>query len=274
MGPLLWIIGHLLTVGIGVTLGLLGGGGSVLALPVLVYLLGIPTKTAIAMTLIMVGTVSLLGVIPHWRRQNLDLRAAMIFGSTTMLGAFWGARLAHLPWITAKFQTTLFAVAMFVAAGILIYRTFQADRKNARAARLAEFDQLSPGPYTPPICQYCWLWLLTEGLGVGLLTGLVGVGGGFAIVPALVILGKIPMRRAVGTSLLIISANSWAGVAGYLGTVTLDWPLTISLTVAAGLGTILGSYLMPRVSVGLLQKGFGYFLMAVATFVLIQNAHP
>lgn len=273
MGPLLWIVGHLLTLGIGVTLGLLGGGGSVLALPVLVYLLGIPIKTAIAMTLIMVGTVSVLGVIPHWRQQNVDLRAAVVFGSTTMLGAFWGARLTRLPWVTAKFQMTLFAIAMFVAAGILIYRTFQLDRKNARAAQFPELDALAAGPYTPPICKYCWLWLLTEGLGVGLLTGLVGVGGGFAIVPALVILGKIPMRRAVGTSLLIISANSWAGVAGYVGTVMLNWPLTLSLTLAAGLGTILGSSLMQRVPVGHLQKGFGYFLMAVATFVLIQNTH-
>jgi len=279
-GVALWIISHSLTLGIGITLGLLGGGGSVLALPVLVYILGIPAKAAIAMTLIIVGSVSILGVIPHWQRGNVDLRAALIFGSTTMLGAFGGARVARLAWVTPQLQMTLFAVAMFLAAGILIYRTAQAEKRQ----RHPEYHSISvndPEPaaviesgfYTTPVCKYCWLWLLTEGLGVGLLTGLVGVGGGFAIVPALVILGKIPMRRAIGTSLLIISANSLAGVLGYLGTVSFDWRLTLSLAVAAGLGTIVGSKLMPRVAVGQLQKGFGYFLLAVATFVLIQNIY-
>ncbi len=257
-----WVLGHILTLGIGVTLGLLGGGGSVLALPVLVYVMEIPTKTAIAMTLMIVGTVSLLGVIPHWRRGSIDLRAAMIFGSATMVGAFLGAKLAGLPMITPGLQMTLFAVAMFLAAGILIYRTSTAK---------PEPELPNPALYTPPICRYCWLWLLTEGLGVGILTGLVGVGGGFAIVPALVILGKVPMRQAIGTSLLIIAGNSLAGLLGYLGTVAIDWHLTISFTFAAGLGTILGSVMMPHIPVKYLQKGFGYFLLAVASFVLIQN---
>ncbi len=265
---LIWLLGHFLILGIGITLGLLGGGGSVLALPVLVYILGIPPKTAIAMTLIIVGTVSLLGVIPHGWRGNLDLRAAVIFGSATMVGAFLGAKLAGLPIITPGLQMTLFAMAMFLAAGILIYRTSQ--RTTAPAP-----EEPNPALYTPPLCKYCWMWLSTEGLGVGVLTGLVGVGvgGGFAIVPALVILGKIPMRQAIGTSLLIIAANSLAGILGYLGSVPIDWHLTVSFTFAAGLGTVIGSAMMPYISVTYLQKGFGYFLLAVASFVLIQNIH-
>lgn len=261
---LTWIVGHILTLGIGVTLGLLGGGGSVLALPVLVYVMGIGTKTAIPMTLIIVGTVSALGVIPHWRRGNINLRAALVFGSATMVGAFLGAKLAGMPFITPGLQMTLFAIAMFLAAGILIYRT-------SKKGTTPEPETPNPALYTPPVCKYCWMWLPTEGLGVGILTGLVGVGGGFAIVPALVILGKVPMRQAIGTSLFIIAANSAAGVLGYLGEVPIDWHLTVSFTFAAGLGTVLGSWLMPYIPVSHLQKGFGYFLLAVASFVLFQN---
>ena len=114
---------------------------------------------------------------------------------------------------------------------------------------------------------------MTEGLGVGVLTGLVGVGGGFAIVPALVLLGNTPMREAIGTSLVIIALNAIAGLLGYLGQLTIDWELTLSFTIAAGFGTLLGSYLAQYVSARALQKGFGYFLLAVAAFVLAQNWH-
>jgi uncharacterized membrane protein YfcA len=112
---------------------------------------------------------------------------------------------------------------------------------------------------------------MTEGIAVGVLTGLVGVGGGFAIVPALVLLGNIPMRQAIGTSLLIIAFNSVAGLVGYLGHVSLDWTLTVSFTFLAGCGTVIGAYLAQFVSAKQLQKSFGYFLLAVATFVLVQN---
>jgi uncharacterized membrane protein YfcA len=108
---------------------------------------------------------------------------------------------------------------------------------------------------------------------VGILTGLVGVGGGFAIVPALVLLGNVPMKKAIGTSLLIISCNSLAGILGYLGHISLDWNLTVSFTFLAGCGTVIGAYLAQFVSAQQLQKGFGYFLLVVAAFVLAQNRH-
>jgi uncharacterized protein len=259
----IYAIGHLLAVAIGVSLGLLGGGGSVLALPVLVYVMGIATKTAIAMTLIIVGTVSLVGVIPYARRGYLDGKTALLFGSATMVGAFLGARLASNPWVTEVFQMLLFAVAMLLAAGFMIYRTTRTEPP--------EDSTIEAALYRSPLCKYCWLWLITEGIGVGGLTGLVGVGGGFAIVPALVILGKLPMKRAIGTSLLIIAANSVAGLLGYLGHINLDWQLTASFTFAAGLGTVLGSYLGQFISARQLQKGFGYFLLAIAAFILVKN---
>ena len=260
-----WLIGHFLAVCIGISLGLLGGGGSVLALPILVYFMGVAPKSAIAMTLIIVGTVSLLGTIPHWKRGNINLKTVLIFGSATMIGAFGGARLSTLPFVTETFQMLLFAVMMLLAAGFMIRRSSQTHQKPDLPPDLELYPE--------PVCKYCWLWLMTEGIGVGVLTGLVGVGGGFAIVPALVLLGNIPMKQAIATSLLIIFLNSIAGLLGYLGHIAIDWPLTVSFTFAAALGTIAGSYLAQFVSAKQLEKGFGYFLLAVATFVLIQNRH-
>ncbi|MCG9890726.1 MAG: sulfite exporter TauE/SafE family protein [Thermosynechococcaceae cyanobacterium MS004] len=255
-----WIVGLLLAGGIGLSLGLMGGGGSVLALPVLVYVMGVAPKSAIAMTLMIVGTVSLLGLIPHWRAGNINLKTALVFGPATMVGTFSGSKIATLPWVTGTFQMILFAVVMLMAAAFMIYRSTQSIVPDEPLAL-----------YPKPLCKYCWLWLLSEGVLVGILTGLVGVGGGFAIVPALVLLADVPMKQAIGTSLLIIIANSIAGFLGYLGHVNLDWHLMISFIFAASVGTLPGAYLARFVSAQRLQKIFGYFLLAVASFVLVQN---
>ncbi|WP_448564239.1 TSUP family transporter, partial [Trichothermofontia sp.] len=169
---LTWIIGHLLAVCIGLSLGLIGGGGSVLALPILVYVMGVPPKSAIVMTLVIVGSVSLLALIPHARLGNVNVKKTFLFGAATMLGAFLGARLALLPWITETFQMLLFAVMIGLAAVFMI-------RKTAKTAPNPTSQAAVPGGdlslYPEPACKYCWLWMLTEGLGVGILTGLVGV---------------------------------------------------------------------------------------------------
>lgn len=259
-----WIVGHLLAVGIGVSLGLLGGGGSVLAVPILVYAMGINPKSAIAMSLVTVGTVSLMGSIRHWRNGNINLRTAYIFGSATMLGAFGGAKVATLPFVTGTLQMLIFAVLMLVAAGWMIWNS----SKSASQASAQERDLSS---YPKPVCKYCWLWLVSEGFGVGVLTGLVGVGGGFAIVPALVLLGNTPMKQAIGTSLLIIAMNSGVGFLGYLARVELNWALIGSFTFAAALGTVAGTYLAQFVQAKQLQKSFGYFLLVVGTFIVFQN---
>ncbi len=256
------LVGYAFAIAIGFSLGLLGGGGSVLALPVLVYVMGVPTKPAIASTLVVVGTVSLLGVIPHWRRGKVNLKTAAVFGSATSVGAFAGAKLAALPFVTEGLQMTIFAIAMLVAAWFTIRRSSPPPTASVPPELAA---------YPRPVCKYCWLWLLTEGMGVGLLTGLVGVGGGFAIVPALVLLANVPMAEAIGTSLLVIAANSAIGFLGYLGTVSLDPGLLVSFTFFAAIGTVGGSYASQFVPARVLQKGFGYFLVAIATFVLFQN---
>jgi uncharacterized protein len=259
-----WIFGHFLAICIGISLGLIGGGGSVLAVPILVYVMGVTPKPAIAMTLFIVGCVSLIGVIPHWRQKNVNFKTALMFGSATMLGAYLGAKLATSPLITGTFQMMLFAFMMLLAAGFMI-------NKSAKPVSKVAAKELDLSLYPKPICKYCWLWMLSEGLGVGLLTGLVGVGGGFAIVPALVLLGNTPIKQAIGTSLLIIAMNSAAGWLGYLGQVSLNWHLMTSFTVAASIGTIGGAYLSQFVQPRQLQRGFGYLLIAVASFILFQN---
>lgn len=257
------IIGHFLAAAIGVSLGLMGGGGSILAVPVLVYVMGIAPKAAIAMSLAIVGTVSLIGAIPHWQLGNVRVGTAFVFGSTAMLGAYLGARLASLAWMTETVQMGLFAVTMLLAAVLMIHKSTQLSQ-----VEMAEQDTDSQ-PMSKP--RYAWFWLALEGMGVGVLTGLVGVGGGFAIVPALVLLGNVPIKQATGTSLLIIALKSVTGFLGYLGQVELDWPLMASFTVAASFGTLLGIYLVPFIKSRQLQIGFSCFLLLMAGFVLWEN---
>ncbi len=260
---LTWLIGLFLAGCIGISLGLLGGGGSILAVPILIYVMGVPIKTAIAMSLMIVGSVSLVGAIPHGRAGNINFRNAFIFGITTMLGAFLGAKAAAtLPFITGARQLLLFAGLMLVAAVLMIHRSFIATQAEPSfEPKLRSFKH--------PLWR--WLQITASGLGVGILTGLVGVGGGFAIVPALVLLLKTPMKEAVGTSLLVIAMNSAIGFLGYLGHVPLDWTLMINFMFVAGLGIWIGAYLGRFVSAKQLQKGFGFFLLIMSAFILFEN---
>jgi len=260
---LTWVIGLFLAVCIGISLGLLGGGGSILAVPILIYVMGVSTKSAIAMSLMIVGSVSLIGAVPHWRAGNINFKNAFIFGATTMLGAFLGAKAAAtLPFITGAVQMALFAGLMLVAAVLMIRRK---DRTEQPKPEITSSSSSRDNPI------WRWLQITASGLGVGILTGLVGVGGGFAIVPALVLLLKTPMKEAIGTSLLVIAMNSATGFLGYLGHVNLDWKLMIDFLLAASVGILIGAYLGRFVSAKQLQKGFGFFLLAMSAFILFEN---
>lgn len=255
-----WITGHLLALLIGLSLGLIGGGGSILAVPILVYVLGLDAKTAIAMSLAIVGIVSLIGVVPHWKLGNVNLKTAFSFTPPAMLGAFLGARLATLPFITDTFQLVCFALMMLVASYFMIRKPQETTSDRV---------ELSTSQKHPP--KYPWLAITLEGLGVGILTGFVGVGGGFAIIPALVLLGGIPMKEAIDTSLLIITFKSATGFIGYLDRVIIDWNLMLTFTTVAILGVIWGAYFSGKIYGAKLQQAFGYFLIAVAIFILIKR---
>ena len=249
------IIGHILGVGIGLSLGLIGGGGAILAVPILVYVMGIDSKTAIAMSLVIVGTVSIIGLIPHWRQGNVSFKIASFFIPTAMLGAYLGARLTALPMITDDLQLVCFGTIMAIASTLMIRKSGQPKHNQSLSTKGSQ------GVWAIPAL----------GLGVGILTGFVGVGGGFLIIPALVLLGGIPMKQAIGTSLVIIAANSASGFLGYVSQVNINWGLVGSFTLAASAGTWLGAYLTKYLDAKRLQTGFGYFVLAVAVFVLIKR---
>ena len=235
---------------IGLTLGLLGGGGSILTVPVLVYVLGFGAKSAIAMSLPVVGITSLVGAALHWRLGNVRVRTALTVGALAMVGAFAGARLSVL--LSGTAQLVLLAGVMLAAAvSMLRGANRHAVPAAAGSARLA--------------------LLVPAALGVGLLTGVVGIGGGFLIVPALVLLARVPMREAVGTSLLVIAMNSASGFAGYFGTVALDWRFLAAFTAVAVAGTLAGTALVTRMPQAALKRGFAFFLLAMGGFVLYMN---
>lgn len=247
------ITGLLLAILIGVSLGLLGGGGSILTVPIFVYVMGWEPKLAIAASLAVVGITSLFGVLPHHRQGNLHYRIAAIFGSVAMLGTYLGARLSVF--FSGAAQLILFAIVMALAA----------------------FFMLKPKTETTEPHHQTKLSLLRsffiglEGLGTGILTGLVGVGGGFMIVPALTLMAGIPMKIAVGTSLLIIAFKSFAGFAGYLGQVQIPWIEVGLFSLFAIGGIFIGSQLVKKIKAQALKKVFGVFLVLMSVFILIKN---
>lgn len=272
-----FILGHVLAIGIGLSLGLIGGGGSILAVPILIYVIGLTPKVAIAMSLAVVGIVSAIGAIPHSLNGNVNLRVAAIFTPPAMVGAYLGARLASLPIISERFQLLCFGVIMVLASLLTIRKgrrvtpaTEPLPSAELRHTSNTDLDQ-NREQQPQPNRGVSMLAIPLQGLGVGILTGFVGVGGGFLIIPALVLLGGLPMKEAIGTSLVIITLNSVSGLLGYLGQVELDMTLLVSFTLAASSGTIAGAWLNRRIDARHLQTGFGYFVLVVAGFVLFQG---
>jgi uncharacterized protein len=249
MSPL---VGFGLALLIGVALGMLGGGGSILTVPVFVYVMGFEPKDAIAMSLPVVGTTSLVGALGHWREGNVDRRAVAVFAPLAMVGAVAGARLATL--VSGTFQLTLLGVVM-LAAGVLMLR----DRGPVAGAS------------SRPVGRSRVVVLAVSGLAVGVLTGLVGVGGGFLIVPALVLLAGVPIRRAIGTSLLVISLSTVTALAAYQGQATISWRVVAAFTALAIAGAIVGMRAGRRVPARGLRRAFGALVLALAAFILYES---
>jgi uncharacterized membrane protein YfcA len=240
---------------VGLSLGLLGGGGSILTVPILRYALGMDAHEAIALSLLIVGTTSLAALVPHARKRRVRWRTGMIFGLAGMAGAFGAGRIAHL--IPAAILLTAFGVMMFVTAFAMLR-----DKKPAAAGPAA----LQESPRELPIAK-----VLAEGVVVGAVTGLVGAGGGFLVVPALVLLGGLPMELAVGTSLVVIAMKSLAGFAGFIGHTQVDWMLGLSISTSAVVGSIAGGLLVSRIPASTLRAVFGWFVIAMAFFILAQE---
>lgn len=240
---------------IGIVLGLLGSGGSIVTVPVLVYLVHLPEKVAIASSLAVVGCIALVGAGLAAFRRRVDWRSVLLFGGPGMLGTYGGAWLAGL--VTGTTQLVVFACVMWVAAWSMFRR-----RPQAPTADVA--------PAVPA------LLVVLQGAATGLLTGFVGVGGGFLIVPALVVFGRLPMQVAVGTSLAIISLTAFSGFVTYLQVLsrvglTVDWHVIATFSSVGAVGSVAGNAIGGRVPQRRLQQGFAALLVVMGGLILWQR---
>ncbi len=258
---ILAVIAAVLAVFIGMAVGLLGGGGSILTTPLLVYVAGFDPKEAITASLFVVAITSIFGLIGHARAGRVIWKTGVLFGVAGMVGAFIGGQIgSRLPGIVLL---VAFAIMMGVTAVAMIRGRKQVAGKSHGGR---------------PIVR-----ILIDGLVVGLVTGLVGAGGGFLVVPALVLLGGLAMPNAVATSLLVVAMKSIAGFFGYAlsfggGSVVqwnpeiqLDWPVILIVTGAAIIGALIGSRLVGLIHPDLLRKIFGWFVLVMAVFILVQE---
>ena len=240
-----------LAVFVGISLGLLGGGGSILTVPLLAYVAGMDPKQAIATSLFVVGVTSAVGAIAHARAGRVRWKVAGVFGAAAMAGAYAGGRLAHF--VPGTVLLVAFAMIMIAAAVAML-----------RGRRELADDSAGPLPVAK---------IVALGATVGMISGLVGAGGGFLLVPALALLAGLPMPVAVGTSLVVISMQSFAGLAGHLATESIDWKLAGMVTGAAVVGSVIGGLLLPHVDPATLRKAFGWFVLAMAAVVLAEEAN-
>jgi len=248
MAPHLLIAVALSTL-IGVSLGLLGGGGSILAVPLLVYVARVDAHTAIEMSLAVVGATSLVGALVHARAGRVDLRAGAGFGVAGMIGAPLGARASHA--VAGPTLLLLFALLMIGVGGLML--------RNG---------PLVASPISRPPRRVA---VPAVGFAVGLLTGFLGVGGGFLVVPALALLAALPMHTAVGTSLLVIALSSAAGLAGHVHLGRLPLGLTAAFTVASVLGALAGVRVAGTLDAVHLRRSFAVFVVLVGLALLAAN---
>jgi uncharacterized membrane protein YfcA len=236
-----------LAVLIGLSLGLLGSGGSIITLPVLVYVAKVPAQQAVGMSLVIVGGTSALGSLLHLRQGAFDWRAAMFFALSGMVGAFVGAKFTHL--VSAPMLLLLFGALMLVA-GIRMLRNGESTSQSQKCRPLR---------------------CLATGVAVGVLTGFLGVGGGFLILPALVLFAGLEMKTAIGTSLAVIAVNCIGGFIGQLRYVDFDWPLTLGFLLAAMAGMFAGTRLARWLAASTLRRGFAWCVVLLGLALAARN---
>lgn len=261
--PNMEIFGYIAAFFIGVSLGLIGGGGSILALPVFVYLFNLSPLTAVSYSLLIVGITSLTGAVNNFQKGHVHVRTVVLFGISSIITVFFTRRILipampHLVEIgsftvsLATLTMLLFAILMIIASLAMLRGRKELTQENASH-------------------QHNYFQLTLFGIGVGLITGFLGAGGGFILIPALVLLLKLPMKTAVGTSLLIIAMNSLVGFVADLGQYEIQWPLLVTVSAIAVLGVIAGGMFSSKIDGNKLKKAFGWFVFAMGIYVIIKE---
>ncbi|WGD34273.1 sulfite exporter TauE/SafE family protein [Olleya sp. YS] len=258
------VFGYFGALFIGVVLGLIGGGGSILTVPILVYLLFINPVTATAYSLFVVGVSALVGAIRNIQKGLVDFKTAIVFAIPAFI-AVYSTRKYIVPAIPEKLfnlgdflVTKNIAIMLFFALVMLVASIFMI--RNTTNNSNAESE-----------VKYNYPLIIIEGIVVGVLTGIVGAGGGFLIIPALVLLAKLPMKKAVATSLLIIAIKSLIGFIGDVENLEIDWLFLSSFTAISVLGIFLGIYLSNFIEGKKLKKGFGWFVLIMGVYIVIKE---
>jgi len=261
------ILGYIGAVLMGLSLGLIGGGGSILTVPILVYLFSVDAVLATAYSLFIVGLTSLIGSFSHMRLGNIHWRTAIVFGIPSILAVY-----ATRAWLVPALPDPLFTLggtAVGKALGMLI---FFALLMVAAAYSMIRRQKAAPTGTTGVAVHFNYPLILGEGIVVGTITGLVGAGGGFLIIPALVLLAKLPMKQAVGTSLIIIAAKSLIGFTGDLGGAeVIDWSFLLRFSAVAIAGILAGSILSKRIPNEKLKPAFGWFVLVMGIYIIAKE---
>lgn len=261
---LIEILGYFGALLIGIVLGLIGGGGSILTVPILVYALGLSPVMATAYSLFVVGSTAFVGAVRNMFKKMVDFRTAIVFAIPAFIAVYL-TRALLIPAIPNElfkiqdFTITKDLAIMLFFAGVMLFASISIIRDNRDSENTS-----SNKKYNYPL-------IIIEGLVVGIITGIVGAGGGFLIIPALVLFAGLPMKRAVATSLLIISIKSLIGFIGDVQNLQIDWPFLLMFTAISIIGIFIGIWLNKFVDGKKLKKGFGYFVFIMAIYIIYKE---
>lgn len=257
------VFGYIAAIFIGLVLGLIGGGGSILTVPVLVYLFSVDTTLAIAYSFFVVGITSLVGSYSYYKKKQVDSKVAIIFGIPSVLTIFL-TRSFLLPFIPQEIITIgsfelskdIFLLLLF--AVLMIWASWSMLRKKKNAVESKEL-------------HFSYFKVIIQGISVGLITGLTGAGGGFLIIPVLVNLLKLPIKTAIGTSLVIISFNSLLGFLFSISQISVQWEFILTITGIAVIGIVIGGYLSTKIDGAKLKPAFGWFVLVMGIYIILKE---
>lgn len=263
---LIEILGYVGALFVGLVLGLIGGGGSILTVPIMVYLIGLNPIVATAYSLFVVGVTSIFGAFQNYKKGNVDIKTAIIFAIPAFIVVYFTRRyvvpmIPDVVFSVGDFEVTNNIFIMVFFAIVMLLASFSMIRDKRTIVSHTEEKEV----------KYNYPLIALEGTVIGVFAGIVGAGGGFLIIPTLVLLAKLPMKKAIGTSLFVIAVNSLFGFLGDLSNIEIDWTFLLTFTVISILGILLGMYLSKFISGRKLKKGFGYFTLIMAFYIVYKE---